>query len=689
MIFLLAIVFLLTRILHLLYCFPEPFTEELQRGTIAKELIQGLKIPFFDYAADHYSGGSLVYGVLTVPSFLVFGKSVFVLRLTALFFQLGTFLTWALFMKRFFGRKAALYIALLYLFSPPYLTLYAMYAMGVHAESLLFTALGLFFLFRILYDGKHSLRCAAWLGLVEGFGTYFSYQQVVSLACFILFWCYEDRRLFRKKEFYLFLLFFLVGFSPWLLYNGLYGFHGFDRVKEAFVYSSVERPLIIPFRFLKLATLRLIQLFSFNYREGTHVLSHITLFNIVYYAALFFSYGILCQFEKENKKIYFFFLFPLFFLSAASLSRFHLGIYEFRYYVPLFPFFFAVIALALVRLGNFSRIFQKVSLGILILLLGMGCVGELNLLRFKEFALSLKHRGYSYRQLGWALAYRHGQDLNQLSDLIKALDMRLSPSERFDFHLGLSQDMVYRPETLENLEKLFLWVKQLDRMYQPFYLKEIGNAWSSSEKAFLKRIDYWASSLGQEDQPYFVEGLIGSLEGLPFRMRLKQDRIFGYVLRQVESVSPQNQKALVYALGKHAWGYPFADSFLDKMKRHRDIENRFQEELLPLYYQGVGALLATLFDSLLGEWPFLLNEKLKGVDEKWKEAIFWGAGFEAPLLFEDPYEYKRMAKAIPVEWRGTFEQGLSDRFAWGGRNYWIEEELNITSVSRGRRPLLE
>ena len=108
MIVLLTFIFLSSRILHLLFCFPEPSTEELLRGSIAKALIGGLQIPFFDYAADHYSGGSLVYGACTVPLFLLFGKSVFVLRLTALLFQYGAFLMWFIFMKRFFGERPAL-----------------------------------------------------------------------------------------------------------------------------------------------------------------------------------------------------------------------------------------------------------------------------------------------------------------------------------------------------------------------------------------------------------------------------------------------------------------------------------------------------------------------------------------------------------------------------------------------------
>ena len=82
--------------------------------------------------------------------------------------------------------------------------------------------------------------------------------------------------------------------------------------------------------------------------------------------------------------------------------------------------------------------------------------------------------------------------------------------------------------------------------------------------------------------------------------------------------------------------------------------------------------MAELYDPFLGEWPIVLIRKLKGIDKEWQEAIFWGAGFEAPFLFEDPYELNKMKQAVPMKFREAFAEGLSDRFSWGGRNYWIE-----------------
>jgi len=669
---LLSFLFLLSRVLHLLFCFPEPFTEELHRGTIAKELIEGLKIPFFDYAADHYSGGSLVYGALTVPSFLVFGKSVFALRLTGILFQYGAFITWFLLMKRFFGRRAAFFTALLYLFSPPWLTLYSMYAMGVHAESLFFTALGLFLLFRILYDKTSLLKHAAYLGLVTGFGTYFSYQEAVSVVCFLLFWFYEDQKCLRKKEFYFFFLFFLVGFSPWFIYNGLHHFQGLTRVHEAFTYSSWERLLIIPFRFLKLATWKVLGMLSFNYREGARYHPHPTLLNLVYYGAILFSYGMLYRFERKNRKTHFFFLFPLLFLLIASVSRFNISTYESRYFVPLFPIFFAAIALGLCRLGTGSRFFRRLSFFVLLFLLGMGVKGELNLLSTRELKISLNHQGYSYRQLGGALIYRYPEDLEQVQKLGKNVEVGLSGPERCFFHLGLCE-LYYEVNRPEDLKKYIPWIKTFNKTYQPFYFKEMGRMWgfSFSEEVLSERIDYVTTFLEKEDQPYVIEELIASLH----HSAMKPDRMLEYALEQMRKLSRQNQKALAFAIGKLPWRRSVEASFIDRIKHYRAIERRLNPRLLPIYYRGVGALMVQLYEPLLGEWPKPVMKEVGKMASTWKEAIFWGAGFEAPLLFEDPYEYKSMAEAIPPKQRRAFEQGLSDRFAWGGRNKWIEEGL--------------
>ena len=73
------------------YLFPQ-LREQLYRGIIAQELLTGLKMPFIEYRADNYSGGSLVIGILAAGFFLPFGPTVFALKLAPLLlFTLASF----------------------------------------------------------------------------------------------------------------------------------------------------------------------------------------------------------------------------------------------------------------------------------------------------------------------------------------------------------------------------------------------------------------------------------------------------------------------------------------------------------------------------------------------------------------------------------------------------------------------
>jgi len=107
--------FLLLRLL-LLFFGIEPFTyrEEFYRGTIAKELREGLKFPFIEYRADDYQGGSLVVGSLAVPFFFLFGPNLISLKLVGLLFSLGSFILLYYFCKRYFSQRTTMITCVVY-----------------------------------------------------------------------------------------------------------------------------------------------------------------------------------------------------------------------------------------------------------------------------------------------------------------------------------------------------------------------------------------------------------------------------------------------------------------------------------------------------------------------------------------------------------------------------------------------
>src|SRR2546425_6962727 len=104
-------------------------SEELYRGTIAQELVTGLKMPFAEYRADNYSGGSLVIGALAAGFFLLFGPTVFALKLAPLLLFTLALVFWYWTIQRAVGERVAGYFAMLFCFSPPPFTAYSVTAM--------------------------------------------------------------------------------------------------------------------------------------------------------------------------------------------------------------------------------------------------------------------------------------------------------------------------------------------------------------------------------------------------------------------------------------------------------------------------------------------------------------------------------------------------------------------------------
>src|SRR5712692_10226412 len=193
--------------------------EQLYRGTISQQLVTGLTLPFTEYRADNYSGGSLVIGALAAGFFLLFGPTVFALKLAPLLLFTLALVFWYWTIQRYAGEPVSRYFALLFCFSPPLFTDYSVTAMGFHSESIFFSALTVFLLFRMLSDERGSLAFPALLGLTAGVGLWFTYIYGLTLLALLGFWVWHDRGMLWRPRVLWFALGFLVGFSPWILIN--------------------------------------------------------------------------------------------------------------------------------------------------------------------------------------------------------------------------------------------------------------------------------------------------------------------------------------------------------------------------------------------------------------------------------------------------------------------------------------
>src|SRR2546425_10378583 len=214
----LLLLFVASRLLYLVLIDPTYLSPqlggELYRGTIAQELVTGLKMPFTDYRADNYSGGSLVIGVLAAGFFLLFGPTVFALKLAPLLLFTLALLFWYQTIQRATSKRVAGYFAVLFCFSPPLFTDYSVTAIGFHSESIVFSALTVLLLFRMLSDERGSLAYPLLLGLTAGFGLWFAYIYGLTVLALLGFWLWYDKRVRWKLGVLWFALGFLVGFPP-------------------------------------------------------------------------------------------------------------------------------------------------------------------------------------------------------------------------------------------------------------------------------------------------------------------------------------------------------------------------------------------------------------------------------------------------------------------------------------------
>src|SRR5437867_1467783 len=193
--------------------------QELYRGPIAQDLVTGLKMPFTESLADNYSGGSLVIKALTAQFFLLFGPSLFALILAPLLVFTLALVFWYWTIERVAGERVAGSFALLFCFSPPPFTTYSVTAMGFHSESIVFSALTVFLLFKMLSEEKPLLAYPVLLGLTAGFGLWFGYIYGLTLVVTLGVWLWHEKGTLRRPRVLWFALGFLVGFSPWIVIN--------------------------------------------------------------------------------------------------------------------------------------------------------------------------------------------------------------------------------------------------------------------------------------------------------------------------------------------------------------------------------------------------------------------------------------------------------------------------------------
>src|SRR2546426_786016 len=416
------LLFVASRLLYLLLIDPSYLLihpgDELYVGTVAQELVTGPTVPLLEYRSDSYMLGTLVMSALAAGFFLLFGPTVVALKLASLLVSTLTLVFWYWTIQRAADERVAGYFAFLFCFSPPLLTAYSVAAPGGQVESLLFSALTVFLLFRMLSDERGSLAFPTLLGITAGVGLWFNYIYGLTLLALLAVWLWQDTGMHWRTRFGCFTLGFVVGFSPWILVITQTHFAGLlihpANVWEHFGFKHLLDGLSHP---RKLAPYEFFaDIASDDPRDLPRRVVNL-LYSLLYLGPILTA-GVLRLKTWRSEPagvndsgrgpqptlVGFGILYVVVFALAVQFSDFKAT----SYHLPVYPFLFLFVALSLVRCQEaFPNVQKKIQTVFLagVVVLGLGTHAPLFSLDRPGAALSAK--GYDYALMPRTYLYTH------------------------------------------------------------------------------------------------------------------------------------------------------------------------------------------------------------------------------------------------------------------------------------------
>ncbi|MBI3318373.1 MAG: hypothetical protein HYZ90_04385 [Candidatus Omnitrophica bacterium] len=628
--------------------------EELYRGTIARELIDGLKAPLWDYQADPYEGGSLVVGMLAVPAFLLLGANLFALKLIPLGFSLAALILSALFLRRFFGRRAALLGCAFLILSPPVFTALSLSAIGSHPESAFFSVAMFFGLYQSLFAKTRRTASPALFGLISGIGCWFASLTLITLLTCLAAWFLLDRRSLWGKEGRLFLGLFGIGILPRILYDAAHGFSGLrflagfflgDRadalsfvarllnILKAFPLSLCFRPLFgIPGEILSLAYLlaAMLLMIPFLWSERRRLPPKCLPF-LLYPLIFFLAYG------ASNR-----------FIPAPPPTLFE----HFRFFSVLYCLFLLFLSVCF-RPGRLSLIS-------LCLLLGLGAVGQGSLLFREPFGRALRYQGYSTLMLGslWG-GSRH--PFPEGFARFQSLADRFEEPRRRYLYWGLSNVMAGQGKGKEPV-LLGEAVRRVPPAYRSYFLQGWGRV---SDPIGGNPVPGLILAPFRGEEPYFFYGLAEEMTTVSPHRPVEE------TLRFLREKRPPYPELFYFCLGgalyddleREGWDEAALERLESLGREEKAWVCRGMGESAAIYWVCTDTLFSGVFSRLRG--------RLSPED---RSEFYWGIGWglrEPIRTMED--------RARALDWLSRLPEGIRPRAREGLRAF--ESWYGITPPS--------
>src|SRR5256712_4113318 len=412
------LLFVASRLLYLVLIHPSylspQLSDELYIGTIAQELVTGLTVPFAEYRASNYMLGTLVMGGLASGFFLLFGPTIFALKLAPLLASTLTLLFWYWTIERAAGARVTGCFALLFCFSPPLLTAYSVAALGDNSQSLVFSALTVFLLFRMLSDEEPSLVYPLLLGLIAGVGLWFCYTYGLTLLAALGFWLWHDKGKFWRPPVLWFALGFFVGFSPWIAINVQTHFAGlvgqgatvWEHFGLAHLWDGLAHPRkLAPYEFFA-------DIASDDPRDLPRRTVNL-LYSLLYLSPILTAGVLRLKTGRSDPAgpiptrltlVRFAILYVIVVALAVQFSDFKAT----RYHIPAYPFLFLFVAPALAHCQDLVPLGQrKIQTAFLASVVALGLGTHAPLLSLDRPGAALSAKGYAYALMPETYSHTH------------------------------------------------------------------------------------------------------------------------------------------------------------------------------------------------------------------------------------------------------------------------------------------
>jgi len=698
---------------------------ELQFGACARELIRSFGLPFscYDYIGSglckltNSCAAALLNDILAIPLFMLFGDSYLVLKLIPLLFNLAILIFLYLFLYKFFSKRIAVISSVLLIIPPSIFTKLSFGCNTNKCEFILFTIFTMYIFYEIFFTKKRNSINFILLGLITALGLCLNYIFLITLVTCFLMWFIFDKLFFLRKEFFIFIVAFIVCLAPWAYYvnHNIGGIYIYSKpIFKHFMGNGIIDSLI---RFKDIISINLFNLFLLEdigfvkgyFLGSIYYLIFILSFFVFFYLNVKYLFKLLFKipyrkqlqiFPEDVSRELFIFIYLIVFFIAYSFSDFSIGeryskfnIINYRFLSSIYPFLCVIIALSLNRL-TFKKYLHIISNSIIIILIFVSLLSNLSFISFHKFGEGLAYEGFWYIELGNRFALRFGEKINKAVYLINQVDNDNRELMYQGFASGLITGIIIDKLDYNSIIQSIKMVnQQIEKKHRIACYEGLGLGFGQvvwEDRAmdginFIKEIDreyqgYFYCGICEEMGSRFVFGLDSaeSLEkminnidqsnrhfcyqGIGLNLGWNHEYNISDCINNIKQFNRNYRGYCYYGVGK-AFGikvnYNNIVNYIDKI-------NQVDKDYRAYSYQGLGQGVTFRYGHDIKRCVEMMDK----VDEAYRLYCYYGSGLAIGAKYGyDINKCKEILGQIAKKYSGNFSRGLED----GIRQFWGNE----------------